>query len=67
MPLPEQGLSLLVGGTISFPACDGQPKFMPVRYSTATQVDEFQVNVTGNMLWSVLIVGCTSADITSCQ
>jgi hypothetical protein len=55
------------GGTISFPACDGQPKFTPVRYSAATQVDEFQVNVTGNMLWSVLIIGCTSADITGCQ
>ena len=55
------------GGTISFPACDGQPKFMPVRYPPATQVDQFQINVTGNMLWSALIIGCTSADSASCQ
>jgi hypothetical protein len=53
--------------TINFPACDGQPKFTPLRYPIGTQVKEIQVTPMGNMLWSALLIGCTSADITGCQ
>ena len=45
-------------GTITMPLCDGQPRLEVIRYPVATNVQDYRVSVTGDIVWQAQVVGC---------
>jgi hypothetical protein len=51
-------------GRITLPPCDGQPRLKVIRFPVATYVEQYQVLVTGDIVWQAMVVGC--ADEQKC-
>lgn len=53
--------------SIGFPACNGEPTLSIIRHPPASQTRAVMAMPSGNMLWQVLLLGCTSADVAACK